>query len=507
VRFCRDAAGAAAVAYANTEVIRYVHHALEALEMLERPSVRLRMHLLFVASMFARSYSATEFARSTRELTLLAAEQNDGLMLARGGVLLNQHPGLKPMPGAVEALVRALELLPADNQPMRASVLAATATSAPYAFDERSYALSGEAVPLARASGSRAARYVALLSELHLHGGPAHDELANDLAKELEQLVQRNLSRMPVLPIDLAIYRAITALQCGDQERMRAAVERAGARARELQHSEMLWHCARFRALMKINAGDSTEGIAQLDALHRQAERRSFFGTGPFCAFDRVVIMAELGQQVEPDDRLRQMLSYDPTEPPGIWSMKVRALATLGLLDEARAVMRVVASAEDLARLPCDTHFLGTLGHIAMAAIKTHDLDYVEMAYKLLSPYPERYAGHISFYVEGSVAHVLGLLAQALGRPLVAAGHLEAGIALDERAGLAPRAAEARLALARCLLERGTGDARERAHALEREVAASARRLGLRQLAREAGALVAAHDTTASLSERSSHAP
>ncbi|MET0343276.1 MAG: AAA family ATPase [Polyangiales bacterium] len=501
VRFCREAAVAAALAFANVDVIRYVHHALEALEMLERPSVRLRMHLLFVASMYARGTSAVEFARATRALVQLASEQRDGLMLGRGAVMLNLHPGLKPMPGAVPALERSLALLPPDNQAMRASVLASLASSAPYAFDERSYALIAEAVPLARASSSRAGRYVCLLVDLYLHGGPAHEERGSEIAKELEQLGQQHIHRMPVLPVDLAFYRAITALQQGDIERMRAAIDRATARARELQHTELLWHCARFRSMAKINAGDYADGVAQLDVLHRQAEQRGFFGTGPFCAFDRAVVMGEADRPVELDEPLRKELAYDASEPPSIWSMKVRALAALGLLDEGRAALRAIGSASDLRRLPCDTHFLGTIAHVGRAALKLNDLAYAEVAYQLLLPYAERhYAGHVSFLCEGSVAHVLGALAHGLGRPLAAIAHLERGVVMDERAGLAPRAAECRDLLARCLLERGGADDRERAFALEREVAVSARKLGLRQLAREAGVLLAGQDSSAAAS-------
>ena len=171
VRFCREAAAAAARAFANADVIRYVHHALERSRSRAAQRAPAHAHALHRLDV-PRGTSAVEFARATRALVQIAGEQNDGLMLGRGAVMLNLHPGLKPMPGAVPALERSLELLPRENHAMRASVLASLASSAPYAFDERSRALIEEAVPLARASGSRAARYVCLLVDLYLHGGP-----------------------------------------------------------------------------------------------------------------------------------------------------------------------------------------------------------------------------------------------------------------------------------------------------------------------------------------------
>jgi hypothetical protein len=291
-----------------------------------------------------------------------------------------------------------------------------------------------------------------------------------------------------VLPAQLALHRALAELQRGDADAIEAVLAEASARCRDLRHRELIWHSERFRALARVNAGAWPEGVALLTALHRQAEQRSIIGTEPFCAFDRVVVLGELAEQAPPlDDAVRSALDFEAKGPPSIWSMKVRALAAAGLLGEARAALRAVPPAE-LARLPCDACWLGTLGHVARAALSLHALDYAEAIYALLLPYPDRFTGHVSFLCDGSVAQLLGMLAHGLGRHAEAAAHLEAGAAANERAGFAPRAAEARLQLARCLFDMEGGD-RKRALALATEAHDAATRLGMQRLAREAAAL------------------
>jgi hypothetical protein len=90
----------------------------------------------------------------------------------------------------------------------------------------------------------------------------------------------------------------------------------------------------------------------------------------------------------------------------------------------------------------------------------------------------------ISF--RGSVAHHLGVLAAALGRPGEAAAHLERAVAVHERLGALPWALRSRYELARLrLAEPGRRDAAAAALA---GIGAEAERLGMAGLARDAQA-------------------
>lgn len=487
---CRAAAAASAEVLANADVIRYARHALEALDLTERPSSRLRTSLLFMIALYARGHASGEFVRSIREVVRLSRERGDARTLVRAALLLNVHPGLPPMPGAAAALEHALSLLDPADDAGRAVALGALACSAPVCFSrEQSDPLLEEAAALARKCDEPQPLQVALRARLYLHGGPAHRAEAELAAEELESLAQHHPRRLPVVPAQLAVHRAVIALQHGEPKALAAAVAHAQARCQALRERELRWHGKRFAALSRVNAGAWPEGVAELEVLHREAEQRAILGTAPFCAFDRVVVFGELAESLPLDEQLRRALDYAPSDPPGVWSMKLRALATAGLVDEARAGLRAW-SKEDIVRLPCDSSYLGTLGHLSRTVLVLDALDYAESLYDLLAPHQDRFCGHVAFLCEGSVPQVLGALAHGLGRVEAARAHFEAGIAMNDRAGFAPRGAEARLQLARCLLDEG--DARERARALElaREALVSAERFGMHRLLREASALV-----------------
>jgi eukaryotic-like serine/threonine-protein kinase len=439
VHYCCEAAGAASE-YGNPDVVRYLRRALEALALVENPSVRLRMRLLFISSAYARGRAHGEYEQLLRELLTLAQDCSDAPMLVRAALMANPHPGFKPLSSPHNALTNALRVLKNDEPGSRAMALAALACAAPECFSEsRSSALLDEAVPLARNSGSRLALYGTLMRKLYAIGGPTHRDAAAELAQELEELGQAHPRRLPMLPINLAMHRAIVALQQGDAPAMASALARAEGQSRKLCHVELIWYVDRLRAVSSINMGDRDEGMAALLRVHREAERRAISAGDPFCAFDRAVIFGEF-TQLEP-------LAYDESDPPSVWALKLRALATAGLIEDAWSALRTLEVAE-LALLPCDRDYLGTLGHIARAAVLLGATDYAKVVYNLLARFPDAYAAHVSFFCEGSVQQLLGMLAQTLGRRQEARMHLEAGIQMNERAGLVLRTAEARTQLA-----------------------------------------------------------
>jgi hypothetical protein len=251
----------------------------------------------------------------------------------------------------------------------------------------------------------------------------------------------------------------------------------------------LIWQSERLRAVSAINLGIGASGLPVLERLHREAQLRAISANVAFCAFDRSVIFTEFGPASPIDDRLRRALAYDPIDPPSIWALKVRALATAKLSDEAWSALRAVNVAQ-LARLPCDRDYLGTLGHLARAALLLGALDYADAIYSLLSPYPEAFSGHVAFFCEGSVSQLLGMLAQAAGRHKQAVAHLDLGMRSNERAGLGLRSAESRLQLAQALMREASAGDRARALALAREVHASAERLGMQRLVVDADTLL-----------------
>jgi predicted ATPase/DNA-binding winged helix-turn-helix (wHTH) protein len=64
VQVCREAAEAALAVFAYPDVVRFTRQALEALLLMDRPSVRLRMNLLYLTAIYARSHDPASYARS-----------------------------------------------------------------------------------------------------------------------------------------------------------------------------------------------------------------------------------------------------------------------------------------------------------------------------------------------------------------------------------------------------------------------------------------------------------
>jgi len=504
VHYCRAASAAAATVFANNDLIRYLFHALEALDLLEKPSARLRLSLWYTITVYGRGQTSLDYAHAVSEVIRLAKEQGDAVVIMRAALMYNPYPGFQPIPGARAALEHALSLLPDENPSARSLVLSGLSCTAPHCYDaERSRALLTESVPLARRSGSRAAVYVSLVATMFEQGGPDGAEIAAQAARELEQMYQRDpCPRLFFVPLYVGLHRAAESLQRGDLAAMSSAIARGLAHAREIGNT-LQWHFERAAVLTQINAGKWVDAMPKLVALHRRAQP-GLFGSEPFCSFDRAVVFGEAVDNVpNMDDSLRSALDFNAADPPGIWAMKVRALASIALYDEARGALGAVTP-DDLSRLPCDSQYLGTLGHLARAAAQLGELSYAAALYRLLARYPDYYAGHYAYYCEGSVPHLLGILANALGRRDAAIAHLELGLSMNEKAGLAPRAAEARTLLAKSLLQSESPLDRERAIKLCEEALNASKKLGMRMLSREAGALLRAH-TGSPASTRARH--
>jgi tetratricopeptide (TPR) repeat protein len=263
-----------------------------------------------------------------------------------------------------------------------------------------------------------------------------------------------------------------------------AALDRCSMRARVLHSEQKTWYCERFALLARLQLTDSRAAAIELERLVH-TEQGTIWGSELFCAFDGAVTRALFGQPAPLSPELHDALTYEPADPPGIWAIKLRALAESGRLDEARGALRALRPAE-LAQLPCDTDYLGTLGNLARSALILRMPDYAEAVYALLAPYSQLFAVGYTLFCDGSIAQLQGMLAQYLGRNETAITHFDLGLRHNERAGLHARALETRLQLARCLRGQRGGDAQRQALELAREAHAGATRLGQTRLIAEA---------------------
>jgi hypothetical protein len=244
----------------------------------------------------------------------------------------------------------------------------------------------------------------------------------------------------------LELHRAIAAQQDGELLLQDAALVRCEKLTSALGSRELLWHCQRFTALALINAGDRVQGCLALEALLRRAEHEALGGARLLCAYDQAIVLNRAHDSIR--DHQRGILALDSADAPSVWSTKVRVLSALGERPAAHAALSMVRP-EQLAQLPRDRDYLGTLGALAQSSVELGALDYAAVLYDLLEPYEQLFAVHITFYCEGSIAQLRGQLAHTLGQDTRAALHLAAGLARCEQAGFMNCAEQARRDLVR----------------------------------------------------------
>lgn len=131
-----------------------------------------------------------------------------------------------------------------------------------------------------------------------------------------------------------------------------------------------------------------------------------------------------------------------------------------------------------LADLPRDLLWLPVLVMAGEAAAKLGDLGVAGHCYELLVPHRGCHANAMTA-AQGTVSRALGVIAHARGDLDAADRHLTEATALEERAGVLPFLALARLDHAHLLAARGRAGDRDRALALAEQAGSAARRLGL----------------------------
>jgi hypothetical protein len=412
---------------------RQLRHARQALELIDKPSQRLRFNLLLREAVLARDCLDAEFEPLLREAIRLAGEREMAAQLAWAGTMLNLNPGFPALSGSREVFERALQGLGPDEG-VRGAVLARLATSAPLAYDAQA---SAAQVARALEIGMRADHEMPLLvareAQLYLCAGALDQTQADEAMQALVPLSQQLAGRISRAPMLLDIHRAIRSLQTGDPSGVDAALLRCEAASQKLGEHELDWYVARARAMQRFHAGDAEAGTQRLQALHRAGPRAAPPGSLLLQAYDQCVVSAEVSKLSGRE--LRAALEPDSADSPNICALKVRALARVGMHDEAHAQLRAFAP-ECTARLPRDRDYLGTLGALAHAVIDLGAKAYVDVLYAALAEYPEHFAADGSFCCE-PVPRLMGLLARSQAHHAEAASLLARSAVMAERVGLA----------------------------------------------------------------------
>jgi eukaryotic-like serine/threonine-protein kinase len=409
VQHCREAAKQAAYLQSYTDAARYMGYARQALDLLEHPSPRLRMALLLHQATFLHTHSIREAEPLIRSAIEIARAQRAGDALANAAILLDPFPGATASSDSCSLLEEALQLLPEDAHGPRARVLSRLATMPPLAYDvARGSAVLARAKRLAQTSGEPLAIYLARVAELYRNYEPTSPLELDRTLDEVERL-SRDAMAMANQPVLRESYRAIAALQAGDLEAMNAAIARGAAHCRQLD-TERGWFFDRFAAIALVNAGRLEEGAALLEPLHHRTRGDSFYYTNVLCAYDECVVLGRPASL--PLYELRNLFAQNPGDPPNVWALKVRTLTAAGLHDDARALLGQIKAAQ-LASLPHDHDYLGTLGALARASTTLRMSEYSAALQPLLSPYANLFAANTTFFNEGRIADIIESLRAA----------------------------------------------------------------------------------------------
>ncbi|HEY7361837.1 MAG TPA: hypothetical protein VH642_13555, partial [Streptosporangiaceae bacterium] len=348
----------------------------------------------------------------------------------------------------------------------------------------RARALAAEAVTRARAAGDVPVLAACLLAQHNALWAPGTAGERRAVAAEVAALAGETGDRE--LLIEARLLAATDLLELADPA-FRAELDEFAGLADATRQPRFRYAALTRRAMLALLGGHFAEAerlIGQAAALGEECGEPGARDVRHDQDWDLRDGQGRLGELA---GVLPEMFP-DPDSPP---ARGLRALALLAAGDRAQAAQvagPMLGLSPDL--IPRNHQFLlGT----AFATELVAGLGAGPAAgqlYQALLPFAGQAAvsgAAISF--RGSVAHHLGVLAAALGRPGEAAAHLERAAAVHERLGARPWALRSRYELARLrLAEAGQRDA---AAAELAGIGAEAERLGMAGLARDARAQAA----------------
>ncbi|HMI90377.1 MAG TPA: tetratricopeptide repeat protein, partial [Polyangiales bacterium] len=170
---------------------------------------------------------------------------------------------------------------------------------------------------------------------------------------------------------------------------------------------------------------------------------------------------------------------------PSTRANAARVDAEAGQIERARGELSSLGDPTDY---PRDGHYLNLLANMAACAALVDDKAHCEQLFALLSPYAAlNTPSPMGFYL-GSVAHFLGMLSVALGKPAQAAEHFEH--ALERNRAMGYRAGTVRTLLAHARLTEQQGN-RPAARDLFETARREAEALGMRWAVADAEARLA----------------
>jgi len=465
------AAEAAARMQAFEDAVEFYAWALEAQALDPTTTPLQRAELLFAQGSTQRFAGRFEVSRRTLSVVIEIARQHGyaDLLLRAARALRPTHAmGAVPDPLVRSALEEVLRLAPEDALPLRIGALSQLACIPPHSLDmRRSGELSEQALVLARRLGNRLRLFEALRARLHALSGPDHIDDLLEVASEMLALD----SDRTWMSWEAHAARVGALIHRGDIAGADATLHLLGRVAREVRMPEGVWFHDRIVAQRQMLDGEFEAAERSFKDL-RQRARRIGLGYGP--AFVDVLASWVSISKQGPVEASRgwnvpAMLNAGGEVITSYRAALLVLAVELGLRDVARRTLDAMVS-RDLEDLPKDVGYLNALSNLGKAVVGIGDHARAKRIYELLSPYPHHNTPNTMLFYDGSVSHVLALLAGLLGHDAQAEAHFLDALAMNERIGARPHLVRTLDAYSRWLAEhRSASQAKEparRAHAL-----------------------------------------
>jgi DNA-binding CsgD family transcriptional regulator/tetratricopeptide (TPR) repeat protein len=491
----RCAASEATAAVAFDDAARHIEAVLPLAA--GRPRCEL---LLELADARMRAGDVTAALERCLECGAGAAEQGEDDLVVAAALAYDDANWRAALHGGVaEQLLRDALPLAAD---VATEVQVQAALSRALAFtgrDDEARSLADRAVVAARELGDHAAIRVAMSSVLFV---PWTAETIDHQVAIARELLERTEAAGDIEWLSGAHNKLLYGLvTLGELDEARDVAARFGAI--NARTGQPLFRVLALQAQSLLAMGEGR--LADAESLAEEANALSSYLSGTAAEGGYGVQIFTIRREQGRLDEARPLVEAVARmgQEGETWRPALTVLyAELDLLDDAaRELARLVA--DDLAAVPRDALYGGSLTYLADAAVAVGDRAAAAILYQELLPYRHlvvQVGSNLAAY--GAADRYLGELAALMGRARDAESHFETALRLDERAHMPVWLAHSRLAYARALVARGRAGDRERARGLLAAAADTAHTLGLARVADGVASLESAADAAPLAGER-----
>jgi len=461
--------------------------ALKLLEQREARTAKERCQLLLAAADSERR--AGNLARA-REACTLAAELARRFELPEilGRAALGVKTPFDILSGSIDAVEVSLleEALRVHTDPQsltRARLLGRLAIAKYWSDDsELGFALSEEAVAIARHSGDPSALAEALVAQVYSYSRPQYVDRQLDLEDEIVRLAYES-GDLNLIFLAL-VYRSEELLLRGNAQRMNRDLSELAKVVEELRQPPEREFVKIIRSTRLLVEGRVSESAA----VGKEALDLGALGGDLSYQLTRTLHRyAVLDEQMRLDtleDEVRQLA--ETLRPGSMWFCALANLCgEIGKREEARNLFESLA-VRDFSAVGPDFGWTVSLYHLAEACVRLRDSDRAELLYRQLHPLDGRFVAFSWVAFHGPVSRCLARLAATAGRERDARAHFEAAIRSCQTLGARLWTARVQCEYAKFLIERRRPGDRNQALELARCAASEAAKLDSSRLKAEA---------------------